>query len=83
MTDAADRAGKLSPLKQAYLALEALQARYERLEAARDEPIAIVGVGCRLPGGVDGPGAYWRLLAEGRDAVVDAPPERWDPALYD
>jgi myxalamid-type polyketide synthase MxaE and MxaD len=47
------------------------------------EPIAIVGLGCRFPG-APGPGAYWRLLARGGDAIVDVPRSRWDnDALYD
>ncbi|MEU1150940.1 beta-ketoacyl synthase N-terminal-like domain-containing protein [Streptomyces sp. NPDC005863] len=39
------------------------------------EPVAVVGMACRLPGAGD-PAAFWRLLSEGRDAVRDAPPER-------
>ncbi len=42
------------------------------------EPLAIVGIGCRLPGGVDSPDAYWNLLTGGVDAIVDVPPGRWD-----
>ncbi|WP_369739237.1 beta-ketoacyl synthase N-terminal-like domain-containing protein [Mycobacterium servetii] len=42
-----------------------------------DEPIAVVGMGCRLPGGVDGPEALWRLLGEGRSAVGEVPAGRW------
>lgn len=41
------------------------------------EPIAVVGVGCRLPGGVHGPDAYWRLLCEGVDAIRRVPEDRW------
>src|SRR5439155_6815310 len=41
------------------------------------EPIAVIGVGCRFPGGVDGPAQYWRLLCEGRDAVTEVPADRW------
>ncbi|MGW7688466.1 SDR family NAD(P)-dependent oxidoreductase [Streptomyces asiaticus] len=42
-----------------------------------DEPIAVIGIGCRFPGGVDGPDSFWQLLSEGRDAVTEVPAERW------
>ncbi|MEU0389065.1 beta-ketoacyl synthase N-terminal-like domain-containing protein [Streptomyces chartreusis] len=41
------------------------------------EPVAVVGVGCRLPGGVHGPDRYWRLLSEGVDAIRRVPEDRW------
>ncbi|MGW2327769.1 beta-ketoacyl synthase N-terminal-like domain-containing protein [Streptomyces sp. NPDC001700] len=41
------------------------------------EPIAVIGVGCRLPGGVHGPDDYWRLLSEGTDAIRRVPEDRW------
>ena len=43
---------------------------------AEFDGVAIVGIACRLPG-ADDPGAFWRLLADGRDAVTDAPAHRW------
>jgi polyketide synthase 12/myxalamid-type polyketide synthase MxaF len=42
-----------------------------------DEPIAILGIGCRFAGGVDGPESFWELLKRGGDAVSARPPERW------
>ncbi|MFJ8077162.1 beta-ketoacyl synthase N-terminal-like domain-containing protein [Streptomyces sp. NPDC096176] len=42
------------------------------------EAIAVVGIGCRLPGGIDTPDAYWTFLLEGREAVGDLPEGRWD-----
>ncbi|WP_018502752.1 type I polyketide synthase [Parafrankia discariae] len=56
-----------------------------RAGSAGDELIAIVGMGCRLPGGVDGPDELWRMLAEGRDGVSPFPADRgWDlEALFD
>jgi acyl transferase domain-containing protein/acyl carrier protein len=41
------------------------------------EPIAIVGIGCRFPGG-ENPEAFWQLLRNGVDAIAEVPPERWD-----
>ncbi|MGA5843297.1 type I polyketide synthase [Streptomyces pseudogriseolus] len=46
------------------------------------EPVAVVGLACRLPG-ADGPAAYWNLLTEGRSAVTDTPDDRRDGAPAD
>ncbi|GAA0596914.1 type I polyketide synthase [Actinomadura livida] len=51
-------------------------------EAANDEPIAVVGIGCRFPGGgrdLTGPEEYWRFLTGRGDAVREVPDGRWDP----
>ncbi|XXU74684.1 SDR family NAD(P)-dependent oxidoreductase [Sorangium sp. So ce1151] len=75
-----------SPNNRMDLALPAirlLQQRAAELEAQRFEPIAIVSMACRFPGGVETPDAYWTFLAEGRDAIGPFP-ERWgDLDLYD
>ncbi|WP_020639582.1 hybrid non-ribosomal peptide synthetase/type I polyketide synthase [Amycolatopsis balhimycina] len=46
--------------------------------AIRHQPIAVVGIGCRFPGGVTGPDSFWELLTGGVDAVGPMPPGRWD-----
>lgn len=45
---------------------------------ATSEPVAVVGIGCRLPGGVGDPEGFWTLLTEGRDVVSEVPAARWD-----
>ncbi|MFD4553691.1 acyltransferase domain-containing protein [Streptomyces sp. NPDC058469] len=44
---------------------------------APGEPVAVIGVGCRLPGGVRGPADYWHLLIDGVDAIGRVPEDRW------
>ncbi len=55
-----------------------------RKEHSEKEPIAIIGIGCRYPGGVKDPQTFWQLLANGVDAISDIPADRVDVApLYD
>lgn len=84
MTDSVEPADHAERLKRALVALDKMQAKIDRLQAAARQPIAIIGMGCRLPGGVDSPDSFWRLLEEGRHAVTEVPPSRWDiDAYYD
>ncbi len=80
----ADATNTLSPLKQAYLALEDLQTRLAAVERARHEPIAVIGLGCRFPGGAADPESFWHNLRSGVDAIREVPADRWDVnAVYD
>jgi len=72
----------LSPTKRALLALKELQAKLDALEQAKHEPIAIVGMGCRFPGGVDNPTSFWELLHRKGDAITEIPSDRWDVERY-
>ncbi len=75
MTSSAD---DLSPVKRALLELRNMRARLEASERTRTEPVAIVGMGIRLPGGISTCDAFWTLLSEGRDAITEVPVGRWD-----
>jgi acyl transferase domain-containing protein/acyl carrier protein len=65
-------------LRRAITTIRSLRSEVETLKADRRPPIAIVGVGCRMPGGVRDIDGLWRALASGADAIVEVPPERWD-----
>jgi acyl transferase domain-containing protein/D-arabinose 1-dehydrogenase-like Zn-dependent alcohol dehydrogenase/acyl carrier protein len=75
----------LGYLKKVTADLHQTRQRLAAAEARESEPIAIVGMGCRFPGGVSGPDDLWRLLEDGTDTMTDWPRDRgWDvDALYD
>lgn len=55
----------------------------EKSRAVKNEPIAIIGIGCRFPG-ANGPAAFWQLLRDGADAIREVPADRFDlRAFYD
>jgi acyl transferase domain-containing protein/acyl-CoA synthetase (AMP-forming)/AMP-acid ligase II/acyl carrier protein len=57
---------------------DAVQARSPGAARTEEDAIAIIGLGCRMPGRGDGPDAFWRLLRDGIDAITEVPPDRWD-----
>ena len=55
------------------------EAEVEVNRSHLDEPVAVIGLGCRLPGGISGPDEYWQFICEGGNAVTEVPAERWAP----
>jgi len=72
--------GARSTMERALLAIRELRARVRQLEDQGSEPIAIIGVGCRLPPEVNSAADFWALLAGGFDAVRPPPTSRVDLA---
>ena len=71
-------------LRAAVAALQKQQEKIAALEARQHEPIAIIGMGCRFPGGADDPDAFWHRLLDGVDAIREVPAARWPvDAFYD
>src|SRR3954452_7311776 len=73
---------ELSPIKRALLQVRELKARLDTLEHRRYEPLAIVGAGCRFPGGVGRLDSFWTLLRGGVTAVREVPHDRWSVEQY-
>lgn len=65
-------------MRKALTRIRELQSELARAKAARREPIAIIGMGCRFPGEANTPEAFWDLLAGGIDAVTEVPASRWN-----
>lgn len=68
---------ELGKLKQAVTALQQMRAKVEALQRAKFQPIAIVGMACRFPGGANSPQEYWDLLRAGRDTITEVPAGRF------
>ncbi|MCB0939937.1 MAG: type I polyketide synthase [Mycobacterium sp.] len=79
-TPASDRTRAI--ITDALHKIDDLTARLAVAEKAGTEPIAVVGMGCRFPGGVNNPDQYWELLEAGRSGIVRVPEERWDAEQY-
>src|SRR5688572_2095463 len=85
MADLNARLTGLSPEKRALLEKRLRQSvAPPASDVTHAAPLAIVGVGCRFPGGANSPETFWKLLADGVDAVTEVPADRWNTdELYD
>ncbi|MDP7702943.1 SDR family NAD(P)-dependent oxidoreductase [Mycobacterium sp. TY815] len=69
-------------ITEALRKIDDLTVRLEVAEASHREPIAVVGIGCRFPGGVTNPEEFWDLLRDGRSGIIRVPGQRWDADAY-
>ncbi len=71
-----------SLLKDSIIRLEKLQSKLKTLASSSNEPIAIVGMACRYPGGAHSPQSFWHNLQQGIDAISEVPLNRWGADAY-
>ena len=69
-------------MRRALAELRDLKPQVEAARLARSEPIAIVGLGCRFPGGGHDADSFWQSLKQGVDGTADVPPSRWNVEDY-
>ncbi|MGC2332319.1 MAG: beta-ketoacyl synthase N-terminal-like domain-containing protein [Candidatus Acidiferrales bacterium] len=67
----------LSPIKKALYEIRTLRGKLQELSQAQNEPIAVVGVGLRFPGGASDAASYWKILADRSSTITEIPASRW------
>src|SRR5580658_4520818 len=72
----------LSPIKKALYEIRTLKGKLHDLSRAQNEPVAIVGVGLRFPGGASDAASYWKILADRVNTVTEIPASRWNIEDY-
>jgi acyl transferase domain-containing protein/NADPH:quinone reductase-like Zn-dependent oxidoreductase/acyl carrier protein len=82
MTDSAASPDRIELLKTAYRKVAELRGQLAAVEQRHNEPVAIVGMGCRMPGGAEDPEAFWQTLVSGTDGTREIPIDRWDIDQY-
>lgn len=84
MTVTKVEAEESSLIKKSLIEIHKLKSKLKQAESSLNEPIAIVGIGCRFPGGVNNTDDFWKLLNEGGSTTAEIPANRWDiDATYD
>ena len=63
-------------------ALDEAISKFETITRAKTEPIAVIGIGSRFPGGANDPDSFWKLLQAGVDAIRQVPSNRWKADAY-
>ncbi len=81
MSNSSEQADVLSPLKRALLAIKELKIKLEKAEKIANEPIAIIGMSCRMPG-ANNVVEFWDLLKNGKDGVSEVSYDKWDIDQY-
>src|ERR1700722_19828415 len=67
----------LSPIKKALYEIRTLKGKLQDLSQSRNEPIAIIGVGLRFPGGASDAASFWKILSDRLNTVTEVPAARW------
>jgi acyl transferase domain-containing protein/SAM-dependent methyltransferase/acyl carrier protein len=80
MNDFLEQISALSPQRLVLLAVK-LKEQLDSARRVSEEPIAVIGVGCRLPGASD-PDAFWDMLENGRGGIREVPSARWSVDEY-
>ncbi|MEJ2416711.1 MAG: beta-ketoacyl synthase N-terminal-like domain-containing protein [Exilibacterium sp.] len=83
MTNQPNRDAFVEALRRSLLENEQLKRKNKALLSASSEPIAVIAMGCRLPGGTNSPEAFWQLLMDEKRAISRFPKNRgWDQSLF-
>ena len=81
-TDKPRQSDSTSAVKQALIEIRELRRQLAQSRQQLHEPIAVIGMGCRFPGGINSPQDYWLRLLNGADVIAEIPADRWEAEAY-